>query len=402
MKSIVNHVIYKISITNCMLKCRSSFIKQTVVCVALLGAASVSYAQSSITLYGAMDMGVNYRTAAGASGGKPASAWNLGSNEITNRWGLLGSEDIGGGVKVTFRIESGFNPSNGTGNFSVPYPADNGSLFDRGATVGIVSKYGSLLFGRNWSPLIDAFSVSDTTGYMNFGSLSNATFQNSSNINPALGPSAIATGQNSPINGGLLYTWVNNSAKYMLPDNFFSGGALYSLGGTPGSFQSKSAVAGNLNWTNGQLGLQSAYFDQNDPSGLTDKPWLRAWTVGVTYTIGQVKSGFTFVKYRNPTTGANQNYYYVSSSWQATPALRLTGDWMHLQDRHNTRAGADLYKIGANYFLSKRSALYVDVAYSDNRPEGTLGAGANISLLTSPATIGHNQLAVAAGVKTYF
>jgi predicted porin len=364
-----------------------------------------AHAQTSVTLYGVMDVGLNYRTAAGASDGKAASALSLASgNELTSRWGLLGSEDIGGGMKITFKLESGFSPTTGGGNFGVPFPNDTNALFDRGAVIGVSSAWGKVLLGRNWSPFFDGISAGDVTGFMNFGSLANSVFQNSSNVNPKLGLAGIVSGANSPANGGLLYTWVNNSVKYMLPDNTygFSGGALYSFGGTAGSFSNKATRSANLNWTNGSLGFTSGYFDANDPTGATSEPWLRAYSLGVSYVIGPVKTGFNFAKYRNPTTGADQNYYYLGTAWQITPSWRMTADWMHLQDLQTSAAGADLYKAGVQYFLSTRTTLYTDVAYSKNKAQGMLGAGSDTSVLTSPATIGHNQLAIGAGIRTLF
>jgi len=368
---------------------------------AVIGTA---HAQTSVTLYGVMDLGLNYRTAAGASDGKAASALTMAGNELTSRWGLLGSEDIGGGIKITFKLESGFTPTTGAGNFSVPFPNDTNSLFDRGATVGVTSTWGKVLLGRNWSPFNDAMYAEDATGFMNFGSLVSSVFQNSSNVNPKLGLAGLATGANSPVNGGALYTWVNNSIKYMLPDNTygFSGGALYSFGGTAGSFSNKATRSANLDWTNGSLLLTSGYFDANDPTGATSEPWLKAFTLGASYTIGPVRTGLDFVKYRNPTTGANQNYYYLGTAWQITPSWRMTADFMHLQDLQISAAGADLYKTGVQYFLSKRTTLYTDVAYSKNKAKGMLGAGSDTSVLTSPATIGHNQLAIGAGIRTSF
>ena len=364
-----------------------------------------AHAQTSVTLYGVMDVGLNYRTAAGASDGKAASALSLASgNELTSRWGLLGSEDIGGGMKITFKLESGFSPTTGGGNFGVPFPNDTNALFDRGAVIGVTSAWGKVLLGRNWSPFFDGISAGDVTGFMNFGSMANSVFQNSSNVNPKLGLAGIVSGANSPTNGGLLYTWVNNSVKYMLPDNTygFSGGALYSFGGTAGSFSNKATRSANLNWTNGSLGFTSGYFDANDPTGATCDPWLRAYSLGVSYSIGPVKTGFDFAKYRNPTTGADQNYYYLGTAWQITPSWRMSADWMHLQDLQTSAAGADLYKAGVQYFLSTRTTLYTDVAYSKNKAQGMLGAGSDTSVLTSPATIGHNQLAIGAGIRTLF
>ncbi|CAL8475601.1 porin [Caballeronia sp. S22] len=365
------------------------------------------HTQSSITLYGQVDTGINYRTSAGAdpATGKAASAVSLVSgNEFTSRWGMYGVEDIGAGTKITFRLESGFNAATGSGNFALPFPNDTNSLFDRSANVGVVSPVGTVLFGRVWSPLYDAMMTSDATGFSNFASLSSAMLQNSSNLNPKLGLPGAAAGVNSAVNGGLMYLWVNNAIKVSIPANTygFSGSALYSFGGTAGDVQNKSTWSANLNWTNGTLGLVSGYFSAKDPTGLTDNTWLQAFTVGATYVIGSTRTGLNYTKFRNPTTGANQNWYYVSESWYVTPAFALSGDWMHVQDLRKSSAGGDIYKVGMNYFLSKSSTLYADVGYANNKSQGILGAGINSSPLTNPATIGHNQLAIGAGLRKWF
>jgi predicted porin len=365
-----------------------------------------AHAQSSVTLYGLIDAGLVYKTNAGVADGKSASAISLsGNNHATSRWGLLGFEDIGGGTKITFRLESGFNPSNGAGNFGLPFPSVTNSLFDRGAIVGVVAPWGALKAGRNWTPLYDAYSAADITGFSLTGSLANAVFQNSSNVNPALPAAAAATGANSAVNGGFLYQWLNNSVKYELPTNRFglSGSALYSFGGTAGQFQNKQAWSANLNWTGSQLGLIAGYYDARDPTGATNENWLRAYTLAVKYTLGTVKTAFDFIKFRNPTTGANQNYYFTAVAWQITPSLRVTGNWMYLQDLKQSSAGANLYRLGGEYFLSKRTSLYTDVAFVDNKPRGTLGAGVNSSPVSSnAATIGRNQTAITVGMRTTF
>jgi len=377
------------------------------IALAAIGMGFGGSARASLNLYGVLDVGLNYRSVAGVdpSTGRAAGALALASgNELTSRWGLIGLEDIGAGYKIAFKLESGFAADTGVANASVPFPHDTGSLFDRGATIGVVAPWGTVRLGRNWSSFFDGISAGDATGYMNFGSLANATFQNSSNFKPSEGFPGVASGANSAANGGLMYTWVNKSIKYMLPDEFygFSGGVTYGFGGTPGSFSNKSTLTANLNWTDGRLGFASGYFDGKDPTGQTNDPWMRAYTIGVTYTWGALKTGVNFAKFKNPTTGADQNYYYVGAAYQATPAWRLTADWLHLQDKQVSEAGADLYKIGAGYAFSKRTTLYVDVAYSNNKPKGMLGAGSNTSILASPATIGHNQLAVGAGIRTLF
>lgn len=365
------------------------------------------HAQSSVTLYGLIDMGLNYRTSAGANPqtGKAGSAIGLGSgNEQTNRWGLLGYEDLGGGLKAFFRLESGFNGATGAGNFGLPFTNDTNSLFDRTASVGLISPYGTVTAGRVFSPLVDALNAADTTGYFNFGSLPTILYQNSSNVNPALGLAGKTTGTYSVVNGGLLYTWVNNSIKYTLPDNKygFNGGALYSFGGTAGSLKNKSTYSANLNWTNGTFGLISGYYNAADPGGLTSDSWLRAYTLGLTYAFGTIHIGFDFTNIRNPTTGADQDYFYTSAKWQTTSFLSFATDWIHLNDLQNGAARGNLYKLEADYNLSKNSVLYTGVGYANNGPQGTLGASSFLSPLLTPAVIGHDQLSVIAGLRKLF
>jgi predicted porin len=62
-----------------------------------------------------------------------------------------------------------------------------------------------------------------------------------------------------------------------------------------------------------------------------------------------------------------------------------------------------LIRLANNYFLSKRTSLYTDVAFVYNKPRGTLGAGANSSPVSSnPETIGRNQTAITVGMRTNF
>jgi predicted porin len=365
------------------------------------------YAQSIITLYGQLDMGFNYKTAAGADQqtGKSASAISLVSgNDLTSRWGLLGYEDLGGGMKATFRLESGFNMATGAGNFGLPLPNDTNSLFDRGASVGLVSPYGTVLLGRVATPLWDSMFVADAAGFFNFGALSTVLTQNLSNVNPALGLAGKTTGTYSVSNGGLMYLWLNNSVKYLLPQNAygFTGSLLYSFGGTAGSFKNRSARSAALNWTGGNLSLISAYYDAADPGGLTNNTWLRAFTLGAVYNVGPVKAGFDFTKISNPTTGANQNFYYTSASWQVTPSVSLLADWIHLDDLQNQQGNGDLYKVSVEYSLSKSSTLYSGIGYSRNQAQGILGVGSLTGPLLAPAVIGHNQLAIVAGIRKWF
>lgn len=86
--------------------------KKSVVTLALLMAAvKVAYAQSSITLYGIIDESVQYTHNATPTGSSEVGLY--AGNLSGDRWGLKGSEDLGGGLKAIFQLEDGFNLNNG-------------------------------------------------------------------------------------------------------------------------------------------------------------------------------------------------------------------------------------------------------------------------------------------------
>src|SRR5260370_38853230 len=93
--------------------------------------ASAAQAQSSVTLYGLIDAGISYvnnsKTATGGSG--KLSKVDDGVAKA-NRWGLRGTEDLGGGLKAIFVLENGFSVANGSFG-------QGGALFGRQAYVGL-------------------------------------------------------------------------------------------------------------------------------------------------------------------------------------------------------------------------------------------------------------------------
>ncbi|MFN7668199.1 MAG: porin, partial [Burkholderiales bacterium] len=91
--------------------------KKSLLAVAVLGAMSgAAFAQvapNNITLYGIVDAGLQNQRVTGTNVDS-ASVSGLNSGiQSGNRWGLRGSEDLGGGLRANFQLESGFNLDNG-------------------------------------------------------------------------------------------------------------------------------------------------------------------------------------------------------------------------------------------------------------------------------------------------
>ncbi|WP_240655869.1 porin, partial [Paraburkholderia phosphatilytica] len=113
--------------------------------LALLGAAGAAHAQSSVTLYGVLDNSIQYVSNVGGH-----SLWNMAAGNLQgNRFGLKGTEDLGGGLKAIFQLENGFNPNTGS-------LGQGGRMFGRQAYVGLSGdQWGTVTLGRQYDPVVD-------------------------------------------------------------------------------------------------------------------------------------------------------------------------------------------------------------------------------------------------------
>ena len=127
--------------------------KKHAIALAALGLVSgVANAQSSVTLYGVVDAALE-RVKGATSVVRVSSGQQQGS-----RWGLRGTEDLGGGLKATFLLESGFNADVGT-------LGQGGRLFGRQGYVGLGGHWGTVRLGRQYTPMDDIASIIGTKVY---------------------------------------------------------------------------------------------------------------------------------------------------------------------------------------------------------------------------------------------
>ena len=127
--------------------------KKHAIALAALGLVSgVASAQSSVTLYGVVDVALE-RVKGATSLTRVTSGQQQGS-----RWGLRGTEDLGGGMKATFLLESGFNADVGT-------LGQGGRLFGRQGYVGLGGGWGTVRLGRQYTPMDDIAGIIGTKVY---------------------------------------------------------------------------------------------------------------------------------------------------------------------------------------------------------------------------------------------
>lgn len=123
--------------------------------MAVFAASGAAVAQSTVTLYGVVDVNLQSAklatvdsTGMGVAGVTQTKIESGGQNG--SRWGLKGSEDLGGGLKAVFDLQSGIKVDTGASG-------QGGLLFGRHAFAGLSNSIGTLTLGRHDTPMVDMF-----------------------------------------------------------------------------------------------------------------------------------------------------------------------------------------------------------------------------------------------------
>jgi predicted porin len=121
-----------------------------IACAALMLACGVVHAQTSVTVYGVVDIGIKYDNST-----SPSGTWSESTgNRLGSRLGFRGTEQLGDGMRLAFTLESGFNPDDGTLN-------NGGRLWGRQAWVGLEGNFGAAYLGRQYSSTYLALKAID-------------------------------------------------------------------------------------------------------------------------------------------------------------------------------------------------------------------------------------------------
>ena len=136
--------------------------KKPLTALAVLGVFAGSAMAADVTLYGAIDTGLEYihnKTTDFAGDSVKEDKFDMQNGwDTPSRWGLKGSEDLGNGYKVSFKLESGFSSDDGTMNQS-------GRLFGREAGLTLSGPFGSVAFGR-FGGISSSAGTYDMLGYV--------------------------------------------------------------------------------------------------------------------------------------------------------------------------------------------------------------------------------------------
>lgn len=430
--------------------------KLTLVASAVMGLLSTTaaMAQSTVTLYGILDGGINY-----VSGLKNGSSTAIASGIMEgSRFGLRGTEDIGGGYKAIFTLENRLEldtgsvsnrPASGTqlpdrlstasglgltGTAAAVAPVVlatlpttlatqvlgvnlAGNLFDRQAFAGLVTPFGAFTLGRQYTPgyLVTAgFDASQTQSSLAAGQV--ASFPPAFDIR------------------------LSNTLQYGIKTGGITATLMYGAGEVAGNSSAGRFFGGMVIYKGDRF---SAGFGHNQRKNELGQDSLENNVLGASVDVGPgtLYGQYATIKDENPTglssigalVGSNTSLIAglggsvpaaaaVGAAYQTayTNALKQDAKLMHigyrltsgvhtvvvaynrLDDKLASNADTDSYGVAYTYALSKRTNLNAVLTRFNNKGNGQAAPGGNGFLGGVTATAGTGSTNVAFGIRHTF
>jgi predicted porin len=356
--------------------------KQFILPALLAAAHSLAMAQSSVTLYGVADIGVEYLNHANASGN---GLVRMASGNVSgSRWGLRGVEDLGSGMKALYALESGFELDSGTAS-------QGGRLFGRQAYIGLENPWGRLTLGRQQNALYDLL--------INYEPMVLAArysaFMMDSSLLGRYDNTAKYTGKFGPVTAVALYSFARGTA-------ISSGGVSSFSTETPGDSKNDRAFSGGLEYATARAGLAAIYDQQQGTRGVPGQNSAQtdrriAVAGNISFGSSTVLAGYRWFNGDIGLTSVRNDVYWLGYRYQYTPALTLTAAGYYFNNR---RSGADPWSLvaTANYALSKRTDAFLTIGYAHNKEGSNLGLNGFGSMIAG----GANQTGVTLSMRHKF
>ncbi len=332
--------------------------KSLVMLAATCVMAQAAHAQSSVTVYGKIDLGLVLDS------GNPAGKSVRISSGISggSRLGFRGEEDLGGGVKTAFQLETGFCADSAAG--APNFCTGSNNFMGRQAHLDLKTSYGSLVVGRQYSIGYKASSDLDPFDNGYAGQVENTDNKGNYMVDTS----------GTRLNNSVAFT----SAGY----DGFSAGAEVAFGEQTGNWRAGRELGAMVKYDQGPLYATVAYYGVGNANGQGDAK--RATTGGATYDFGVLKLFGQLQKVGGEPTAATQidAFNYEVGVSVPVSAGKVLASFIHHDDRTALDHDASQWGVGYVYALSKRTSLYSTYAHITNRN----GAGFLVGNATDTGT----------------
>lgn len=376
--------------------------KKTIFALAAVCACGAAEAQSSVTLYGVADVNVEFvnhvaAIPSAANGFNPGQGKKVFREDAGgysgSRWGLRGKEDLGGGLTSVFVLESGFNSDTGT-------LQQGGRLFGRQAFVGVETQYGQFTLGRQYSSLFGTLAnfvpARYATQYEPVGVVAGGNFRQDN--------AAQYKGSFGPVNVSATYSFgVGTTLPQVNPGIPASGGN----GEVPGQGRRDTAFGAGVSYLAGPFGIGVGYDQWNPTIGTGTGTFKKAAVMGSYAFNGTAKvmGGYRWGQNRNQngTTVLRDDFYWIGGQYRLSPSLDFTleYDYQNVKNQGGATNIANPWQVMfiADYAFSKRTDIYLTVAYSRNAGLAmeSAASGFATSLTLNSYVLGNGQTSMVGG-----
>lgn len=304
--------------------------KSLLALAALTAFAGAASAQSSVTLFGVVDLSLRNQDNGSAGTMKSLST----DGNASSRLGFRGVEDLGGGMRAGFWIEGAMSPDTG----------GTGQTWQRRSTLSLLGGFGEIRLGRDYTPTFWNHTVFDPFGTNGVGSQTNL----------------IAAA--SPIGSGATTTVrANNTVGYFLP----------AMGGLYGQVQIAAGEgSGGNKYFGGRLGYGAGPVNVAVAYGITEKTGNMIDDYTAMNVAGSYNFGFMTLmgQYHMNEQGSNEQTMMLIGANIPMGAGTFKVSYGTTEVTQGTIKGAEATQLALGYVydLSKRTAVYAHYSVVDN------------------------------------
>ncbi|HUP06371.1 MAG TPA: porin [Caldimonas sp.] len=361
--------------------------KKSLLALAVLGAyAGVASAQSSVTLYGTLDVAGKYVKTDGQDRRLSESTDGINSSQL----GFRGVEDLGGGLKAGFTLLAGLNVNNGDSNVSTPSGSTlHSQFFNRRSTVSLFGNWGEVRLGRDYTPDFWSQTIYDAFG---------------------------TNGLGSSLNVRQLYagTRRDNSIGYFLPSNL---GGFYGQAMTASAYGTNNGGGGQTptldkfgryfglrgGFAAGPFDVALAYGNQrrNDVIQNGSTRTQDTWNIGGSWDFGVAKV-MGYYDHEKVDTSPSDTKEDV---WHISGVIPFGQSEVHVGYTHSKltpAAGSDTsidqFAGTYQYNLSKRTAVYATASRLSNKDKTTVALPGS----AGPASVSGKSSGAEFGLRHFF
>lgn len=320
--------------------------------VTLVGIATHTHAQSTVTIYGVADVGVEtLNHVPDANGGNGNLVRMTSGNIAGSRWGFRGSEELGNGLKAVFVLEGGMTLDNGL-------PSQGRRMFGRKAYVGLDSSHwGQLTVGRHHNLTFDLLIAYD--------------------------PMSFAPKYSAFSHDPWLAGRIDNAIKYTGKFGGLTVAGLYSFGvdstvtdgsEVPGNSRVGRDMSAGFSYQVGELRVAGVFDQLNGNSIAKAHLTERRYVAATSLNLGSVtvQLGYRRLASQIAPSRSRTDLIWTGANWSATPNLTLSGALYKTNDRTSAKDPLSLVLSG-DYRLSNRTDAYVTASYTRNKSGSMLG-----------------------------